>query len=705
MWRRMRQRYPVATASTPLRSLTAVSLDTETTSLDVRRGRILEIGAVGVANGKLVPELHFSSLVNPHEAIPHESTAIHGITDDAVKPADGFAEVYRRYREFAGAHVVLGYALSFDFAMLRHEHERAGLTWSPPQFLDVRDLVRRLQPDLPNDSLETVAHWLGLAVVDRHRALPDARLTAEVFLALLPQLRDRSIRTMAEAAGACRKLAASRPDSSAAEWHDSASPTAAIVHADSYPYRHRAKDVMSAPPLFAAPSMSIREALALLAGRKVSSLFIARDQPESSHGIVTERDILRAIDRDGADSFAKPVRSIATFPLECVSETDFLYVAFGRMRRKRYHHMGVVGPEGDLVGAITQRDLLRMQADEALAFADALGDAASIEELALVWRKLASAVRALVQEEVDARDIAGIISGEVHGLTARAAAIAEREVSSASPRPPTLRFAVMVLGSGGRGESLLALDQDNAIVFEAADQPGAEAWLLKFGQRMNAVLDEIGVPFCKGGVMAGNAAWCKSADQWREQVSHWLTRSGPQEILNADIFFDAMPVYGEQGLAVDLRTAAIEAASASTAFLHLMSLNAAKVQTPINWLGRFKLDENGRMDLKRHGIMPIFSAARVLALRHGLAHHATASRLDALRGRPNVTEDCVDGLIEAHQILLRQILLQQLADIERGIPLSNRVDPRTLGYSERVRLKWALEQVPLVNNLLGDPVA
>jgi DNA polymerase-3 subunit epsilon/CBS domain-containing protein len=187
-------------------------------------------------------------------------------------------------------------------------------------------------------------------------------------------------------------------------------------------------------------------------------------------------------------------------------------------------------------------------------------------------------------------------------------------------------------------------------------------------------------------------------------VSHWLTRSGPQEILNADIFFDAMPVYGEQGLAVDLRTDAIEAASGSTAFLNLMSLNAAKAQTPINWLGRFKLDDDGRMDLKRHGIMPIFSAARVLALRHGLPHHATASRLDALRGRPNIIEDCVDGLIEAHQILLRQILLQQLADIEHGVPLSNRVDPRTLSYSERVRLKWALEQVPLVNNLLGDPV-
>jgi CBS domain-containing protein len=57
---------------------------------------------------------------------------------------------------------------------------------------------------------------------------------------------------------------------------------------------------MSKPPQFAAPSMSIREALALLVRCKVSSLFIARGKPEAPYGIVTERDILRAIAREGA---------------------------------------------------------------------------------------------------------------------------------------------------------------------------------------------------------------------------------------------------------------------------------------------------------------------------------------------------------------------------------------------------------------------
>lgn len=461
---------------------------------------------------------------------------------------------------------------------------------------------------------------------------------------------------------------------------------------------------MSKPPQFAAPSLSIREALALLVRRKVSSLFIARGKPDAPYGIVTERDILRAIAREGAKAFAKPVKSIATFPLESVSDESFLYIAFGRMRRKKYRHMGVVNAQGELVGAITQRDLLRLQADEALAFSDALGEAVSTEELALVWRKLANAARSLLHEEVDARDIAGIISGEVRSVTARAAAMAEREVSVVNPKPKGLRFAVMVLGSAGRGESLLALDQDNATVFDATDEAKAGVWLLKFGQRMNAILDEVGVPLCKGGVMAGNAAWCKSAGQWRKQVAHWLSRAEPQDILNADIFFDAMPVYGDHGLVDVLRADAIAAASRAIAFLQLMDMNAARANPPINWLGRFSLEEDGRMDLKMHGIMPIFSAARVLALRHALLDRSTAARLEGLRGNPDISGGNLDGLLEAHQIMLNNILQQQLADIERGIPPSNRVDPKRLNAPEKAHLMWALKQVPLVRDLLGDPV-
>ena len=89
------------------------------------------------------------------------------------------------------------------------------------------------------------------------------------------------------------------------------------------------------------------------------------------------------------------------------------------------------------------------------------------------------------------------------------------------------------------------------------------------------------------------------------------------------------------------------------------------------------------MDLKMHGIMPIFSAARVLALRHACLIIPRRPGWRRLRGKPDISEENLDGLLEAHQIMLRHILQQQLADIEQGIPPSNRVDPKTLHFPKR----------------------
>ncbi len=699
-----------STSATPLRSLTAVVIDTETTSLDVKKGRIIEVGAAALVNGACDDGCIFSELVNPGEKVPVESTAIHGITTGEVMKADDFATVIRRYQAFAGEHVTLGYSLGYDLGMLKQEHERAGLVWKAPRSLDVRDLVRLLNPTLPDFSLESIAAWLDLPLGARHRALADARLTAEIYLKLLPRLRERSIRTLAEAEDACRKLADMQREQASIGWQDVVRPQSVnamqmgvLARVDSYPYRHRAEDVMSKPPIFADPAMTVRDALTMIAERRISSVFLERAKPDAPHGIVTERDILRAIAKEGEKAFWKPISAIATFPLSTVTETDFLYVAFGRMQRKRYRHMGVVNVAGDLVGALTQRDLMRLRGDEAVALSDALDEAVGVNELAAVWRKLADAARALVEEGVGARDVAGIISSELCSLTAHAARMAEQEVAATRPRPEALRYAVMVLGSGGRGESLLALDQDNAIIFDAPDEEAAEAWLEKVALRMNAILDEVGVPFCKGGVMAGNRAWRKTSADWRRQVASWLAKANPKDLLHSDIFFDAVPVHGDRLLADDLMQSALSVASHTASFTQLMGVQAAQAEGLIGWFGRLATDEDGRMDLKKNGILPIFATARVLALRHGLAQRSTLFRLEALRGRSDVPERQLNAVIEAHEVLLGAILRQQLADIAKGVPPSNRVDPAPLPRLDRDRLKWALEQLPSVSDLLGVP--
>lgn len=698
-----------ADAACALRSLTAVVLDTETTSLDVRSARVIEIAGVALIDGVVEEKRAFSQLINPGEAISAESTAVHGITNEMIADAADFAAVYKRYAAFARDHLVLGHSLGFDLAVLKNECARAGLPWKPPRLLDVRDLLQVLNPQLPDHSLDTVADWLGIEIKERHRALPDAVLTGAVFLALLPRLRERGIRTLAEAEQACR-VRVEKSETSVSGWHETAgapsgSVTGALARVDSYPYRHRVAEVMGTPAITISSIASLQDALNLIVSRKISSVFVEPASAAAPFSILTERDILRAIAARPKTALTEPVASAASAPLETVSAEDFLYGAFGRMRRKRYRHLGVTDAEGKLVGALTQRDLLRQRADDAIALTDALDEAAGVAELAAIWRKLSDAAASLLEEDVDPRDIAAIISGEVCNLTERAARIAEREISVLTPAPEGLRFCVMVLGSGGRGESLLAMDQDNAIVFEPGDVGGAEdQWLKLLATRMNAILDEVGVPLCKGGVMAKNDVWRLPSAAWRKRVASWLSHSAPEDILNADIFFDAVPVHGAHRLADELRHDAIQAASGATGFLKLMTINTANADPPLGWFGRFRAEDDGRIDLKRGGIMPIFSAARVLALKHRVAARSTVARLEAMRGNTDIPQRHIDTLLEAHKIILGVILRQQLKDVQHGISPSSRVNPKDIPPVERDRLKWALEQVKLVRDLLGDPI-
>src|SRR5690606_27288794 len=113
-----------------------------------------------------------------------------------------------------------------------------------------------------------------------------------------------------------------------------------------------------------------------------------------------------------------------------------------------------------------------------------------------------------IAEDVAAPVIAEIVSEELRAMTRRTALLAETEMLAQGRGAPPCAYAVLVLGSGGRGESLLAADQDNAIVFAEGEPDGPQDfWFAAFGEKFTALLDRAGIPLCKGGVMARNAQW------------------------------------------------------------------------------------------------------------------------------------------------------------------------------------------------------
>lgn len=695
--------------ATPLAALDAVVFDTETTGLDTTKARIIEIGGIRIDAGQLGEET-FSELVDPGQPIPPASTNVHGITDAMVSGQKTFAAALAAFTVFHRGRVLVGHSIGFDFAVLAREAERTGLKYTRPRSLCIRVLGQIANPHLPDHSLDMLAGWLGVTVTDRHRALGDARATADVFLAMVPALAKKGIRTLAEAERASAAMTREIERHQRAGWADPVvrpGEAAAAGRVDPYAYRHRVRDVMSSPPICVAAATTVKQVIDLMAERKISAVFISADGAPGGHardyGVVTERHMLRIVSERGADAFSLPIGPLASQPLVGVEADAFVYRAVARMNRLKLRHLAVNSDTGLLQGIVTSRDLLKLRASAAIALDDAIDVSLSAAEMGRAFAQVPDMAQSLMDEGLEAAFVAEIVSEEIRAMTRRAAILAEARMAAAGRGGPPCAYAVLVLGSAGRGESLLAPDQDNAIVFATGDPDGPEdRWFAELGEHVASILDDSGVPLCKGGVMAKNARFRGSLAAWSERIAHWVSRSSPEDLLDVDIFYDMRPVHGDIALGDRLFETAYELGKGSIAFAKLMGVKVEDTPNPFTFFGGIRTDEKGRIDLKLHGLFPIVTAARALAIRHGVAERSTRKRLVQASGQGFGGEKRIERVLEARATLLSLVLKQQRRDIAHGLPATNHVEVAALNADETARLKAALTEVSGLPDLVKD---
>jgi DNA polymerase-3 subunit epsilon len=172
-----------------------VVLDIETTGLAPGRHHIIEVGAVLVRGAELREA--YQRLINPERRIPQFITSFTGIKQSMVNRARRAGEVLPELHAFLGGRTVVGHNIGFDLSFLAHETERLGLACAfPSEGVDTIALARRYLTGMRRARLDRVAAALHVPVRDRHRALPDARITAQVFVLLLARAQAEGCETL-----------------------------------------------------------------------------------------------------------------------------------------------------------------------------------------------------------------------------------------------------------------------------------------------------------------------------------------------------------------------------------------------------------------------------------------------------------------------------------------------------------------------------
>jgi DNA polymerase-3 subunit epsilon len=160
-------------------------VDVETSGLSPRRGgRVIEVAAVLLREGKVVGELE--SLLRVNCSIHPAAARVHGIGWEMLCHAPEPEEVWRRFLSFVGRRPLVAHNAPFDMGFIRHELALLGLPFANRSICTLRMASRRF-PELASHRLEALArHLLGSIPEDcrLHRALGDARLAARVWLAL-----------------------------------------------------------------------------------------------------------------------------------------------------------------------------------------------------------------------------------------------------------------------------------------------------------------------------------------------------------------------------------------------------------------------------------------------------------------------------------------------------------------------------------------
>lgn len=172
---------------------TFVVFDLETTGFSNVNDKIIEIGAVKIRSGEIIDK--FSYFVNPKINIPYKITELTGIATDMVKDAETIEEVLPRFMDFCKGTILVAHNAAFDTSFIRKNCKDLNIDYEFP-VMDTIPLAKYLFPELSKYKLNIIAKHLGVSLENHHRAVDDAKATADILLKCFEILRERKILTL-----------------------------------------------------------------------------------------------------------------------------------------------------------------------------------------------------------------------------------------------------------------------------------------------------------------------------------------------------------------------------------------------------------------------------------------------------------------------------------------------------------------------------
>lgn len=164
----------------PIKKEIFVCLDCESTGLEPKQDRIVEIAGARFTFDKILQESE--SLIDPECLIPETSQDIHKISQDMVLGKPKIAQILPDFLKMIEGHILVGHGIGFDIALIAAEAKRHQIPTqieTQPYFDTLR--MARLYGQSPINSLQQLRQHFNIEPEGAHRAMSDVIVNIEVF--------------------------------------------------------------------------------------------------------------------------------------------------------------------------------------------------------------------------------------------------------------------------------------------------------------------------------------------------------------------------------------------------------------------------------------------------------------------------------------------------------------------------------------------
>ena len=270
------------------------------------------------------------------------------------------------------------------------------------------------------------------------------------------------------------------------------------------------------------------------------------------------------------------------------------------------------------------------------------------------------------------------------------------EISISEMGNPPADFAFLSLGSSGRGEMTLFSDQDNALVFdcnEKGEERGKKRlYFLKLADRVCSRLNQAGFPYCPGGIMAVNPAYCLSVEEWHSKYSNWINRSDNVSLLDFHVFFDLSCGWGNEDMVNELQSYIFQISKKRPEFLGQFARNCLHYKIPHGMLGIIKTEERDGLDVinLKECLIPLINFARLYSLKSEIPGASTLQRLKKLEEAGVLSKSSAKDLYKAFDTLWKLRFTNQIVSHGALRKVNDDLNLKSLSLEDRKKLQDAV---------------